>query len=59
MNWDFLKSTRWWGAVIGAIAVYLQTKGYIGDPEMLLITTIMGAHIVIRTVDKFGENLGQ
>lgn len=56
MNFDFLKSTRFWAAVIGAFAIYAKTKGWIGDPEMTLIDTIMGTHIVLRTVDKFSEN---
>ena len=52
----FLQSTRFWSLVIGAIVVYLKTKGYIGEAEMLLINTILGGHIVINTLDK---NIGE
>ena len=56
MNFDFLKSNRFWSVVIGAVVLYLNTKGYIGQSEMMLIETILGGHIVIRTIDK---NLGE
>lgn len=51
----FLLSTRFWAIVIAAVALYAQQKGYIGEAEMALITTIMGGFTVIRTVDR---NLG-
>lgn len=51
----FLSSTRFWALIIGAVSVYLQTKGYIGEPEMQLIATIMAGFTVIRTVDRIGD----
>lgn len=56
MDFSFLKSNRFWVAVIGAIALYLKTKGWIGEPESVLIATICGLFIAVRTVDRFGEN---
>lgn len=55
---EFLTSTRFWAMVVGALALYLKTKGIFGDPEMVLITTIMGGFIVVRTVDRAAEQIG-
>lgn len=52
---EFLTSTRFWAMIVGALAIYLETKGYIGEPEMQLISTIMGVFITVRTVDRFAE----
>lgn len=41
--------------IIGAVSIYLKSKGFIGEPEMLLIATIMGGFITIRTVDRATE----
>ena len=43
---------------IGMLAVYLQTKGIIGDPEMIFISGVTGLFVAIRTVDRFGEKAG-
>ncbi len=55
MNIDFLKSNRFWAIVIGALSVYAQSKGWIGDPEMVAIATIMGGYVTVRTVDRVGD----
>jgi hypothetical protein len=52
---DFLRSTRFWALVIGAIMFYLQTKGIIGDAEMILANTILGGFITIKTIDRASE----
>lgn len=52
MDLTFLKSTRFYAILIGALAIYLQSKGYIGDPEMVLIATITAAFTVVKTVDR-------
>lgn len=51
----FLKSTRFWSLVIGAVSIYLKTKGYIGEPEMVLISTITAGFITVRTIDRATE----
>lgn len=51
-NFEFLKSPRFWALVIGAVSLYAQQKGYIGDPEMLLIATITAGFTTIRTIDR-------
>ena len=55
---EFLQSTRFWALVIGAISIYAQTKGWIGEPEMLLIATITAGFTAIRTLDRAGEKIG-
>ncbi len=54
-KFEFLKSTRFWAIVIGATSVYLQSKGIIGDPEMLLIATITSGFTVVKTIDRTSE----
>lgn len=55
MDFGFLKSTRFWAIVIGALSIYLQTKGIFGDAEMVLVATVTAAFTVVRTVDKFNS----
>lgn len=38
--------------IIGALAIYLQMKGLIGEPEMILIGTISAGFIGIKTIDR-------
>ena len=59
MNLAFLKSNRFWLLVVGAVALYLQQKGFVGEAELALIVTISGGFISIRTVDRFGEQLNK
>ena len=52
---DFLTSSRFWAMVIGAVSIYLKAKGWIGEPEMLLIAIITAGFTVIRTADRISE----
>lgn len=54
----FLHAPRFWALVIGAISIYAKTKGWIGEPEMVLIATITGGFTIIRTVDRGTEKIG-
>lgn len=54
-KWDFLKATRFWAMVIGALSIYLKSKGLIGESEMLLIATVMGGFVAVKTIDKATE----
>lgn len=54
-KFDFLSSTRFWAAIIGAVSVYLETKGFIGEPERNLIATIVISFIGVKTVDRIGD----
>ncbi len=58
MDFSFIRSTRFWAIVIGALSIYLQSKGFIGDPEMILIATITGGFTVVRTIDRAAEKSG-
>lgn len=51
-KFDFLKSTRFWAIIIGAVAIYLQVKGIFGEAEMNLIAAIMGGFTLVRTIDR-------
>lgn len=44
--------------IVGALAIYLQTKGFIGEPEMALIATITGGFVAVRTIDRGFEKSG-
>lgn len=54
-NFGFLLAPRFWALVIGALSIYAQNKGWIGDAEMQLIATITGGFIVVRTADRASE----
>ena len=51
-KFSFLLSTRFWMMIIGALAVYLQMKGLIGDAEMWLVGTISAGFVGIKTIDR-------
>jgi hypothetical protein len=57
-QWAFLTSNRFWALVIGAVAFYLEQKGIFGSDEMILIATITGGFIGIRTFDRASEKMG-
>lgn len=48
----FLKSTRFWAVILGAISMYLESKGLIGEPERNLIATIVVGFTTIKTIDR-------
>lgn len=54
-RFQFLTSTRFWAIVLTAIAAYCRIKGYIGDAEVTLITTITGGFTIVRTVDRISD----
>jgi hypothetical protein len=51
-SFEFLKASRFWAMVIGAVSIYLRAKGFIGEAEMQLIATLTAGFVVVRTVDK-------
>ena len=52
----FLSSTRFWAIIIAAVSMYAQTKGWIGEPEMVLIATITASFTAVRTIDRISDN---
>lgn len=57
MNLEFLKSTRFWAMVVGAVSIYLKSKGIFGEAEMMLVATITAGFTIIRTADRATEVL--
>lgn len=57
----FLKSTRFWQVVVTAILISLMEYGVIdstaGQAIASIFSSIFGLSVVIRTVDRFGENI--
>lgn len=54
-TFSFLYATRFWSMVIAAAAIYAKGKGWIGEPEMILIATITAGFTVVRTIDRATE----
>ncbi len=54
---EFLTSNRFWALFIGAFTIYLETKGWIGEAERNLLTTLMGGFVTVGTIDKFAEKI--
>jgi hypothetical protein len=54
---EFLTSNRFWALFIGALTIYLETKGWIGEAERNLLTTLMGGFVTVGTIDKFADKL--
>ena len=54
-RFEFLTSNRFWAMLVGAVALYLKSKGYLGDAEMILIATITGGFTIVRTIDRATE----
>lgn len=55
MDFSFVQSTRFWVMLVGAVSVYLNAKGLIGDAEMTLVASVSALFVSIRTIDRFGE----
>lgn len=57
--WDFATSPRFWVLILGALSVYLETKGWIGEPERNFIATVSAIFITVRTLDRGAEKMGK
>lgn len=53
----FIKSNRFWALILGALAVYLETKGWIGAPERNFIATVSAVFITVATADRGAEKM--
>jgi len=58
-RFEFLQSNRFWVLVIGAVVLYLETKGLIGEAERTLVVTMAGGFIGIKSIDRFSEKVGK
>lgn len=59
VDWTFLKSTRFWSAVIASVSIYLETKGIIGEPERNLISIIAASFVAVGTLDRLGQSVSK
>ena len=59
----FLKSVRFWKLVIVAVLMAMQTEGVIPEGFMTALVTVvevaLGGSVVVRTIDRFSERVGQ
>jgi len=51
-TWAFTRAPRFWVMLAGTISVYLQMKGWIGEPETILIASISAIFIAVKTIDR-------
>jgi hypothetical protein len=58
-EWKFLGRLRFWSMVLAATMLYLQRKGWIGEPEALLIGGLSAAFWTTQTIDRFAEKIGK
>lgn len=57
--WAFIQSNRFWVMVLGAVSIYLETKGFSwwGEAERNLVASIAATFITVRTIDKIAEKI--
>ena len=58
-KFQFIFATRFWVMIIGSLAVYLEAKGWIGEPERNLIATMSAIFIGVYTLDRVSEKVGR
>lgn len=58
-NMLFLTAPRFWVMILGALSIYLEAKGWIGEPERNLIATISAVFIGVQTLDRASEHVGK
>jgi hypothetical protein len=51
----FLFATRFWAMALAALSVYGKMKGWLGDPETVLIASIATGFTLVRTIDRASE----
>lgn len=56
---QFLKSTRFWAMIFAAVVQYLQAENIVSPELATLLTTIFGGFVGVRTIDRFGEKVGE
>ncbi len=53
----FIKATRFWVMILGALSVYGEAKGWIGEPERNFLATISAIFIAVSTFDRGTEQM--
>ena len=57
--YSFLKSTRFWVMILGALSVYMESKGWLGESERNLIATVATVFVTVKTLDRGAEAMGK
>lgn len=55
----FLKSTRFYAAVLMALAIWFGNYGWLPVELVEFIKLVTGTHIGLRSLDRFSEKLGK
>lgn len=55
---EIVGSNRFWSLVGIAISYALWQYGFIDEVLFTMISTILGGHVAVRTVDRLGEKAG-
>jgi hypothetical protein len=55
--WSFVKAPRFWVMIGGALSIYFETKGWIGEPERNLIATVSAIFVTVATLDRGAEKM--
>lgn len=53
----FIKATRFWVMILGALSVYGEAKGWIGEPERNFLATVSAIFITVSTFDRGTEQM--
>lgn len=59
MNLEFLKSNRFWGLIIIAVAKVLEAEMILDSIIVQPLIALVLGFIAIRTVDRLGEKIGK
>lgn len=59
MNFEFLKSNRFWGLIIIAVAKVLEAEMILDSIIVQPLIALVLGFIAIRTVDRLGEKIGK
>lgn len=54
-KWAFTRAPRFYVMLAGTFSVYLQMKGWIGEPETILIASTSAIFLATKTIDRFGD----
>jgi len=57
-DFSFLKSNRFQALVIIAVVMYFGSNGYVPEDVVLLVQTVLGGHIAIKSLDRASEKIG-
>lgn len=59
MQFEFLKSVRFWKMFVIVVAEFLGSQGVIDQNLAHAIAVWLGGSVAIRTIDRLGENISK